>query len=211
MTKPVIRNDEVVTVGKYEFGVSFVWDGDAGPPWVENDGHGVVSTSFVEGSKALGGGRWYDFNESLEIARKENWGSWDEFKAELRRSLGRDPTRDEITFAAVEKDYEYLLGWCNGDWGYIGVEVKLLNGKIDGDEWSDSVWGVGSSGDSKSELAWGFINEAMDSLNKQDKEKAELKTLAISTAAAIDPAHKELFMRICLAAGITLENDESEE
>lgn len=101
----------------------------AEPPWIECDGHGPVSC-WENRPKRPGelvlarDGKFklfYDFAEAVKIARKDKWGI----------SNPPEPmTAKQIAAAAVRKDYEYLLGWINGDWRYVNVVVtSLKNGE----------------------------------------------------------------------------------
>lgn len=100
-----------------------------GPPWKEEDGHGPVSD--WERRKKLpyewilredrGSYLYYDSKEALETALKEGWGP-------------KDPalTPRQNAAKAVRADFEYLRGWCNDDWRYVGVRVILLD--VDGED-----------------------------------------------------------------------------
>lgn len=65
---------------------------------------------------------YLDVWETLKIARKDGWG-------------GTDHTPEE----AVERMYQWMRGWYNDDWHYIGIEVtNKSNGQ------RASLWGVES-------------------------------------------------------------------
>lgn len=120
-----------------------------GPPWKENDGHGPVSEWRRKESKTLGervlcqdrgSCRFYDWQEAMKIARKDGWGLGDERKAALTKKLGRPPTHGEVLEAAVQFDFDYLHGWCNDEWHWVGytTRIKAPDGtRTDG----DSCWG----------------------------------------------------------------------
>lgn len=110
------------------------YDSDYGPPWKEHDGHGQVEwvhrcledwernwvLNWDRGSKLL-----YDYKSSLEIAKRDGWGPG---------------TPEE----AVKADFDYLYGYCNDDWRYVGVIVRLEDDE--GEEIDeDSCWGFESS------------------------------------------------------------------
>jgi hypothetical protein len=132
----------------YSIRIEVYLDESHGPPWKEHDGHGPVtdwvSRDPLPGERELnsdrGSKRYYDFKEALKIARRDGWGLSDEAKAELEKKLGRKPTKRDITKEAVEKDFDYLHGWCNDDWHWVGysLTVKSPDGeKVD----DDSCWG----------------------------------------------------------------------
>lgn len=87
------------------------------PPWEESDGHGVVSDWEHREERdrrwVLCQDRWdyryYDWRETLEIAKRDRWG----------------PGPDKM--AAVRRDFEYLSGWCNDRWYYVTLTVTLFD------------------------------------------------------------------------------------
>lgn len=110
------------------------YDSDCGPPWKEFDGHGEVEwvhrhleewernwvLSWDGSSKLL-----YDFDASLAKAKREGWGPG-------------------TPYEAVKADFDYLYGYCNDEWCYVGIIVRLEDeqGKeID----EDSCWGFESN------------------------------------------------------------------
>lgn len=111
-----------------------VHDEDYGPPWKECDGHGEVECTrrTLENWERDWVLRWdgydklvYDYKASLEIAKRDGWG------------CGRPED-------AVKADFDYLYGYCNDDWWYVGIIVQLYD--EDGlliDE--DSCWGFETS------------------------------------------------------------------
>lgn len=112
----------------YKFNLEIATDLDAGPPWEDCDGHGIVtdwqSTDCDDppaGYRVLcedrGIARYYDMNASLKKAIREQWGCVEKGHT----------TKAQIAAQAVEEDYEYLRGYCQGDWDYIVVCVTLLD------------------------------------------------------------------------------------
>lgn len=76
---------------------------------------------------------------------------------------GRDPSKPltpgEIAAEAVQRDFDHLRGWCNGDWNYCGVVITLIedddeNAPI---EYSHALWGIESN-------ASGYLSEVADEL-----------------------------------------------
>ena len=131
-------------------------DGDSCAPWGDSDGHGIVSEwetrSKLPGEWILSeygnDRRFYDAQETMKKARAESWGLSEPALAKLCESLGRPATRGEIVAAAVRADFEFLRGWCNGDWHYVGVCVRALDddGEAIGEPFNNALWGV-ESGD----------------------------------------------------------------
>lgn len=130
------------------------YDGDHGAPWEECDGHGVVSDwerrskrpgELILNSDGCGNFRFYDWQASIRIARRDRWSCW--------------CNGDELQ-EAVRRDFEYLRAWCNDEWRYVGVVVFPLT--EDGDELrskEQSVWGIESEDldyirETANDLAW---------------------------------------------------------
>lgn len=138
-------------------------DVDAGPPWEDCDGHGVVTEwttrEAEDGYRLLSwdhhSRRYYDFNASLELAKKDRWG--------LAADKAKGLTPEQITVQAVENDYEYLRAWCNDEWRYVIVTVTLV-----GTDYSQSLGSVEDSDEA-------YIAEVARELAKQ--LTAELPTL----------------------------------
>ena len=132
-------------------------DDDTGAPWENSDCHGLVSEwetrSKLPGEWVLGedrrARRFYDVQETMKKARAEKWGLSEPALAKLCESLGRPATRGEIVAAAVRADFEFLRGWCNGEWRYVGVCVRALDddGEAIGDSFDNVLWGVESFND----------------------------------------------------------------
>lgn len=72
-----------------------------------------------------------------------------EWETVQRRAPGVPLTAGEIRAESVRRDYEFLRGWCNGDWHYCGVSVCALddNGKPINDEFAHAIWGIESNAD----------------------------------------------------------------
>lgn len=102
-------------------------------PWKENDGHGVVSEwtsrDKAPGERVLASDRgrhiFYDVQATQAIALKDGWGLSPDDVAELKEKLGRTPTKREVVAAAVEWDYNRLRAWCNDEWYWASVIVRL--------------------------------------------------------------------------------------
>jgi hypothetical protein len=128
--------------------VSVHQDQHMGEPWNEHDGHGIVS-EWTTRNKSAGelilhqDGRsklFYDFAETMKIAKRDGWGLSPERLSKLEKRLGRKPTTGQIVADAVSRDFEHLRQWCNGDWCWFGytTEINTPDGEtITG----DSCWG----------------------------------------------------------------------
>jgi hypothetical protein len=139
-----------------------------GAPWEEHDGHGVVSDWTRRDKRSgeivlctdRGSKRYYDFAESMRIARRDGWGLCADGQATLVKSLvtrGRDAakplTQGEIAAEAVRRDFEYLRRWCADQWRWVDLVVELLDADGEpvagrGDAANDSLWGMESDQDS---------------------------------------------------------------
>ena len=141
------------------FRVQLQRDDQQDPPWERSDGHGVV-TDWIgtydrdeadkRGLRVLhvdhGGSaaRYYDFGESLKLARKDGWGLNPEEEAKLRADFtqydGQKLPKHLILERAVQLDYEFIRDWCHDRWEYVGVVVTLPGTNIE-----RSVWGIESN------------------------------------------------------------------
>ncbi len=124
--------------------IKYFYDHDAGCPWENSDGHGVIRSEYsyygkpekkpgevlIQGER--GSYHIYDWQESTRIAKRDGWG------------VSNPPaglTQKQITALAVKADFDYLRGWINDNWYYVGVVCTVLD--VDGEETGieDSCWG----------------------------------------------------------------------
>ena len=146
-------------------------DDDIGEPWKKFDGHGPVSgwesRSKRPGELVLnedhGSKRFYDFAEAVKIARRDGWDT-------KPYSTG---TPCERAHRAAMADYENLRDWCNDEWHYIGVIVKVYRNGAE--IASDSLWGIEDYGDYWQEVARDMITSAVDADIADRKKAAALK------------------------------------
>ena len=121
----------------WQIKVEFQRDDDTGEPWNEHDGHGLVYETHKreeymgdwELNSERGWYRYYDWKESLKIAKRDRWGA--------------KPYDTSTAMDAVKVDYEWLRRWCNDDWWWVGMIVTLLD-EADNEIDSDSCWGYDS-------------------------------------------------------------------
>jgi len=101
-------------------------------------------------------------------------------QTEVRDVPGRDPnkplTPGEITAEAVRLDYEFLRGWCNDDWRYVGVIVTHLPDNMDDDEveidYRFALWGIESDADDYiEETAHELIDECIRVLEHEAEQE----------------------------------------
>lgn len=105
----------------HNYRVQYIYDSYADPPWENSDGHGVVrkTTSGSPQERRLSDAYFYDWQASMERAKKGGWGLPEE------EAVGLTP--GQIIEKAVQKDFEYLKGWCTGAWQYVMVNVFPLD------------------------------------------------------------------------------------
>ena len=138
-------NGDTFTQNGETFRVNFEHDADAGYPQDNCDGHGKVRRSNYAhtesrsdkkpGERPLNNpGRneyqfYYDWADACKQAKKDGWNT-PQYDA---------PNRVE---RAVKADFEFLRGFLNNDWEYVGVIVSRLdsNGEETGE--TESLCGV---------------------------------------------------------------------
>lgn len=131
--------------------ISYHYDDGRDAPWDREDGHGAVCKSThphgYGGEKRPGDrplnqparGQWqyyYDWAGACKLAKKDGWNT-EPYDA---------PNRIE---RAVQADFDFLRGWLNDDWRYVGVVCHVIDEEgeeIEGFE--DSCWGYASYRDS---------------------------------------------------------------
>lgn len=132
------------------FLINIVRDDDATPPWERQGGCGTV-TDWVARDKRPSelvlvrsarqkSARYYDFAETMRRAKDEGWELCENDKHKLAKKLGREPNEGEARAEAVRRDYEFLRGWCNDEWCYVGVIVSEVN---EGSQ--AALWGIESN------------------------------------------------------------------
>ena len=156
---------ENFTYEGFDFMVEIKNDADHEAPWDDGDNNGIV---FNRRGKKHPSERiihndgtnltLYDWQGTIAKAEVEGWGLYPEAEQKLAQSLGHMPTKRQIVEAAVARDYEMMRSWCNNEWHYVGVVVRLP------DEWGgreESVWGIP---DNDTDVINEVRNELADSL-----------------------------------------------
>lgn len=186
MTKREFLYDgDTFTHAGHTFIVSIEDDNDHGAPWKESDGHGPV-TEWISRDKKPGervlhadrnSKRFYDFAEATRIAKRDGWGLGDEAREALTIKLGRAPTPSEVIAQAVENDFQYLHGWCNDEWRYVGVCVRHESQDHE-DRYSYACWGIESDCDEYiAIIAHENAAECLHDIEREKtSERANLKT-----------------------------------
>lgn len=114
------------------------YDSDCGPPEKECDGHGP--TQWVHHCLEDWERDWvlcwdgyskllYDVREARKQAKRDGW------------CMAKSDAEIKV---AVQGDFDYLYGYYNDDWHYVGIVVELLDeNDVVIDEWS--CWGFETS------------------------------------------------------------------
>ncbi len=173
-------HSEIIEVQTRKFEVRFYPDYDCGCPWENSDAHGPVRLLHSRedkrpGERIITSGEsnsyaWaYDIQAAINLAKKDGWGLSDKARAELVARLKREPTKGELVAAAVASDFEFLNGWVNGEWHYMGVTVSPVDKHSnvdDSDQYGYALWGVESKGDYWREVAAELANEIINADKK---------------------------------------------
>ena len=167
----------------FTFTATIVHDDDMTPPWKRNDMHGVVVEIALDewadapvNIKILHSDHqrvtYYDVAASLKKAKEEGWnlGAFDNEKA-------------------IEADYNFLKGWCDDGWKYVGVVVAVSKHGVllvDG----HSLWGIESgAGEYLVEVANQLAQEA------HADAKAKLEAMLVDFNSAKDEALAQVVAR----------------
>ena len=125
----------------HTFGLRTEFDESMGAPWKEHGSHGVVSEWTTRGkapgervlNKDHGSYRYYDFQETMKIAKRDGWGPRERIEGE---------TEGQALARAVEQDFEFLRSWCNDEWHWCGVIVELLDSDDEPTGETGALWGI---------------------------------------------------------------------
>lgn len=179
-------HQEHITHNGIEVRVRYFYDHDKGAPWKECDGHGdvrEVTSTWGRPDKRPGevvmcssrGTYWlYDYQGAVKKAKAEGWGCKNQTDA---------MTKNEVAAEAANEDMEFLQGWLNGDWHYVGVVCTVLdeNGaKID----EDAGWGFESLDDYHETVGREMAEELADR-----EAKAREATALAAAVEAVEVAY----------------------
>ena len=114
-------------------------DDSCGTPWEECDGHGPVSDwtrrDKAPGERVLcedgGSKRYYDVQEAMQIAKRDGW--------DAPPYTG---TKGERAARAVDRDFQFLRGWCNDEWHYCGIKLSIERDEEEIDDHAASLWRI---------------------------------------------------------------------
>lgn len=165
---------ETLTIDGVDVQVKYYYDSDSDAPWDNADGHGPVRVgrrNYWDGSTDKRPGErpmnqperseslyLYDWQEACKLATKDGWNT-EPYDA---------PNRVQ---RAVQSDFDFLRGWVNDDWCYVGVEVQVLDegGEPVGD--SDSLWGVETYKNYHKEQAKEMAQDLVDAHKREIAER----------------------------------------
>ena len=146
--------------------ITFEFDEFSGAPWEfsdchgpvrkSNNGHNAYSSDKRPGERPLNSADrnayqfYYDWQKAMKMAKRDGWNAapYDAPNKALR---------------AVQRDFDYLRGWVNGEWSYVFVTVEY-----EGE--TESVGAVETYNDYHMEMG----NEMLANLiARVEKERAE--------------------------------------
>jgi hypothetical protein len=172
----------------FNFEVTVYYDTDHEPPWENSDGHGPVrassrhregSSDKKPGERPLNSAGWndtqyyYDWAEACRMAKIDRWNT-EPYDA---------PNRVE---RAVQADFDYLRGWLNDDWYYVGVEVKMLGPKDEDGKHpvidEDTCWGVETHKDYHKEFAKESARGMIEAYRRKQAEHETEIEIALSNS-----------------------------
>lgn len=133
------KTEEVEKDG-HLYAVEWFYDQTAEAPWKFSDCHGVVIETRRKKHPhelKLSDNHLYDLRATLEIAKRDGWGCEEQ-----------GLTKAQAAELAVRKDFEYLKGWCDGSWHYIGITVArwdaVSTDQIQQQKNRAELWGIES-------------------------------------------------------------------
>ena len=152
-------HEYTIEVSGLTFRVEYERDDYQECPWDRECGHGPVSDWEWRDKKPgelvlcedRRSKRFYDFAGACRIARRDGWDA-------KPYNTGNETARQQAAKAA-RADFKRMRAWCNNEWVYVGVIVKLLDDE--GEE----------TGEEKS--VWGIESDAKDYLDETARELAE--------------------------------------
>lgn len=159
----VIEGEQItLEAGSWRIVATIHDDDDASPPWEREEGHGDVtgwtSRDKKPGEMILnedhGSKRFYDFAGTVRIARLDGW------NAEPFDVPGE--TAGQRAAKAALADFNRLKAWCDDEWCYVGVDVRVsFKGVELVGEYDAALWGIESDSGELTEVANELIGDAM--------------------------------------------------
>lgn len=170
---------ETITVRGRDFAVMAERDDAMGEPWVEHDGHGIVSgwTSRDKraGERVLsqyrGSFRYYDVAATMRKARAERWGS------------NLTGSARERAAKAVEADFDYCQRWARDDWYWAAIVVAPVNADDTPDPDNYDVLG-GCESFAWEEIARSMAEDMIAAERHEATERAAALSMGIPTVGA---------------------------
>lgn len=162
-----MKNIKVTAHGKeFTFKVEFKSDYSCGAPWDNSDCHGDVSDwtsrDKLPGELVLSRDgrqrRYYDYAGAVKRARADGWGC---------KECDGSETKGERAAKSAMVDFEFLRGWCNDEWAYVGVIVTLLDNDGEETDVSVSLWCVETLDDYHETIAVELADEIADAYGSQ--------------------------------------------
>lgn len=147
-----MKDRDLFTHKGVDFRVYIEDDDSKDPPWKDSDCHGVILEAMrgapINKQRLLRRNRGlhtiYDWEASMKVAERDNWGLGDEEMEKLRKELNRKPSKKQVLARAVERDFKYLRDWCQGYWKYIGVCVTQI-GDDEDKRYEHALWRIESN------------------------------------------------------------------
>lgn len=183
----------------HTFKVQLSHDADQDAPWENSEGHGPVRMVRSYEQKRPGEVRLsreprtsrevrmkflYDEQKAMVMARRDGWGVEESRVNEFRARCQREPTPGEIAAMAVRADIDYLRGYVNDEWHYVGVTVTCEGVERDlyGFESNDHEGIFGAVIDMAREIA--------DELTEQQTIRDNMRTLDEAKNKAVEMLDK---------------------
>lgn len=161
------------------FRATIIRDEDMREPWEEHDGQGIIrkASTYAKGDKAPGerllyrGERneytyFYDWSATIKLAKKDGWGCAKHTHA----------TRGEEIVCSVQQNFDYLEGWLNERWFWVGVSVQGFKPCEMGETHEishASLWGIDSlnEGNYLTSVANDLLDETLDEVTEKEAVK----------------------------------------
>ncbi len=147
-------------------------------PWIEHDGHGVISEwesrDKLPGERILcsdrGMHRFYDIQETIKIAKHDGWDA----------PPYKQGTKGEQAARAVEADFRNLRAWCNDEWTWVVIHVTVSHDGCEvGDEYVGGVESYGDYWQEEGERMARYIME-QDQAERRERQACEQRDIFTS-------------------------------